>query len=215
MIPGACYFDLDGTLTDSKPGITRSIQFALEKMGRPVPAADELEWCIGPPLLENFTKLVGAADASRAVKLYRERYGELGLFECLVYPGVVNVLQGLQSQGVRLFVASSKPTFYVTQILERFELADYFESVHGSELDGTRTDKRELLRYVLEQTGERAEEGVMIGDRSHDATGALANQIDFVAALYGYGTHEEFAEVGATRFVSEPIELLEILLPSD
>lgn len=209
------FFDLDGTLTDPKPGITACIQFALEELLRPVPPADELEWCIGPPLLESFRVLVGPDDAQAAVDLYRERFAEVGLFENAVYPGVALMLAEACERGASLFVASSKPRVFVTRILEHFSLSEYFTAVFGSELDGTRTDKAELLAFALGESGAGAERSTMIGDRSHDAIGALRNQMDFVGALYGYGSEHELRAAGAARWVERPEELISALFGGD
>lgn len=159
----AFFFDLDGTLTDPKPGITGCIQYALERLGRPIPSKDELEWCIGPPLLENFRELVGADDAPAGVVYYRERFADIGLFENEVYDGIQDVLRESQARGARLYVASSKPLVFVERILDHFELPPYFDGIFGSELDGTRTDKTDLLRYALGQAGVGAGDSTMIG----------------------------------------------------
>lgn len=209
------FFDLDGTLTDPKPGITACIQFALQELAHPVPSQDELEWCIGPPLLENFRVLVGPEDAQAAVDLYRERFSEVGLFENAVYPGVASMLAEARGRGASLFVASSKPRVFVTRILEHFSLAEYFTGVFGSELDGTRTDKAELLAFALRESGASADRSTMIGDRSHDAIGALHNRMDFVGALYGYGSQHELRAAGALRWVERPGELVAALFGGD
>jgi phosphoglycolate phosphatase len=201
------FFDLDGTLTDPKPGITRCIQHALTELGEPVPHADDLEWCIGPPLAETFSQLVGDAAVDRAIALYRERFGDVGLFENEIYPGVEDVLAMLAASGHDLFVASSKPQVYVERILGHFGLRRYFRHAFGSELDGTRTHKAELLEHALRETGTVARDATMIGDRSHDAVGAQANGIAFVGVLYGYGSVEEFASLGVERFAGQPAEL--------
>lgn len=205
------FFDLDGTLTDPKPGITGCIQYALERMDRPIPTRDELEWCIGPPLLANFTKLVGAEDAQRGVDLYRERFGEVGLYENEVYAGIPETLGALAGDGVTLYVASSKPHVYVSRILEHFDLTKHFAGVYGSELDGTRTDKRDLLGWAMGDAEVPAQEAIMIGDRGVDAIGALHNEMSFLGVLYGYGSIEELEEAGATDCVHAPTDLQEAL----
>ncbi len=205
------FFDLDGTLTDPKPGITRCIQHAMEQLDETPPDADELTWCIGPPLTESFAKLFGAERAAEAVRLYRDRYAEVGLFENSVYAGVVDCLSALAERGQRLCLASSKPLVFVERILEHFELAAFFDASFGSELDGTRTDKTELLAYALEQTGTQAAAAVMIGDRKHDIIGARNNGMGALAVLYGYGSRGELEQAGAERFASSPVEIAEAL----
>jgi len=207
----AIFFDLDGTLTDPKPGITGSIQYALERLGRPIPSQDELEWCIGPPLLDNFSRLVGPDEAQAGVDLYRERFSDVGLFENAIYPGIEEVLCEVHARGAELYVASSKPRVFVTQILDHFGLSRHFRAVFGSELDGTRTDKAELLEFALGQTAVDVSAATMIGDRSHDAIGAARNKMAFVGALYGYGTVGEFRQAGVTRWVDRPSDLVAAL----
>ena len=205
--PRDLFFDLDGTLTDPKPGITGCMQYALERLGRPVPSPDELEWCIGPPLRENFCRLVGDAHADAGVVLYRERFADVGLFENQVYPGIARVLGQLTSEGARLYVASSKAHVFVKRILDHFDLSKHFLAVFGSELDGTRVDKGELLAFALDQTGAQGRQSTMVGDRSHDAIGAAKNDMPFLGVLYGYGSVEEFQEVGVSRWVERPEDL--------
>lgn len=206
----AIFFDLDGTLTDPKEGITGCVQFALENMGEIVPTKDELTWCIGPPLVENFTRLVGAERAGEAVGWYRQRFSTVGLFENRVYEGIPDVLTDLAGR-VPLYVASSKPLVFVDQILEHFGLDGFFAQTFGSGLDGSLADKSELLGHALSQTGADAGSALMIGDRRHDAVGARNNDTDFIGALYGYGDIDEFRACGFNRWVSSPRDLLELI----
>jgi phosphoglycolate phosphatase len=204
------YFDLDGTLTNPKPGITRSIQYALGKLGRAVPTEDELTWCIGPPLHASLKKLLGTDDlADAALLLYRERFADIGLFENEVYPGIEDTLSVLARSGRRMFVATSKPGVYAERIIDHFKLRDYFERVFGSELDGTRTDKTELLSYALQTTGVDPSQAIMIGDRSHDMIGARNNGMTAVGVLYGYGTEQELLAGGAHHVCAAPRVLLD------
>ncbi|MCC8981765.1 HAD family hydrolase [Bradyrhizobium acaciae] len=204
------FFDLDGTLTDPKPGITGSIQYALAKLGRPVPTQDELTWCIGPPLRASFAMLLDGEElADRGVELYRERFGDVGLFENRVYPDIVQVLAALRQRPGRMFVATSKPHVFATRIVAHFGLSGYFDHVFGSELDGTRVNKVELLAYALEQTGADPGTALMIGDRSHDVIGANRNGIRAVGVTYGYGTPEELVEAGASHLCASPRAVLD------
>jgi phosphoglycolate phosphatase len=206
----AIYFDLDGTLTDPKPGITRSIQYALGKLGCAVPPEDELTWCIGPPLRASLKKLVGTEDlADTALSLYRERFADIGLFENEVYPGIEHSLSVLAKSGRRLFVATSKPGVYAERIIDHFELRGYFERIFGSELDGRRADKTELLRHALETVGVAPSQAMMIGDRSHDMVGARNNGMIAVGVLYGYGSEQELVAAGAHQVCATPHRLLE------
>jgi phosphoglycolate phosphatase len=205
------YFDLDGTLTNPKPGITRSIQYALRKLDHDAPSEDELTWCIGPPLLASFKKLLGTdALADAAILLYRERFADIGLFENEVYPGIEATLSVLAGQGGRrLFVATSKPGVYAERIIDHFKLRGYFERVFGSELDGTRSDKSELLDYALKAAQVDPAAAIMIGDRSHDMIGARGNGMTAVGVLYGYGSKEELLAAGAHRLSATPEGLLD------
>jgi phosphoglycolate phosphatase len=206
----AIYFDLDGTLTNPKPGITRSIQYALGKLDRAVPSEDELTWCIGPPLHASLKKLLGTDDlADKALLLYRERFGDIGLFENEVYPGIEGILSTLAKSGRRLFVATSKPVIYAERIIDHFELSGFFECVFGSELDGTRTDKTELLRYALQTARVDSARAIMIGDRSHDMIGARNNGMTAVGVLYGYGSRAELVDAGAHHVCATPQTLLD------
>jgi len=204
------FFDLDGTLTDPKPGITRSIQYALRRLDRAVPSEQELTWCIGPPLHASLKKLLATDDlADKALSLYRERFGDIGLFENEVYPGIEATLSVLAESDRRLFVATSKPIVYAERIIDHFKLTGYFERVFGSELDGTRTDKTELLGYALRATGVDPSRATMIGDRSHDMIGARNNGMTAVGVLYGYGSREELVDAGAHHVCATPGKLIE------
>ena len=202
----AIFFDLDGTLTDPKPGITRSIQYALQKLDHPaIPSEDELTWCIGPPLRASFAKILGAEDhADRAVSLYRERFSDIGLYENAVYDGIAEVLTALSQSGQKLFVATSKPHVFAERIVEHFGLRHHFEYVFGSELDGTRVDKSDLLAYALKTTAVDPAKTLMIGDRSHDMVGAANNGMKGIGVLYGYGSRDELIGAGALHVCATP-----------
>lgn len=206
----AIYFDLDGTLTDPKPGITRSIQYALQKLDRPaIPTEDELTWCIGPPLRASFVRLLGGEDsADRAVALYRERFADIGLYENGLYDGIGDVLTTLRASGHRLFVATSKPHVYAERIIDHFGLRPHFEYVFGSELDGTRVDKSNLLEYALKQAAVDPSKTLMIGDRSHDMVGASNNGMQGIGVLYGYGSRDELLGAGARHVCDTPAAIL-------
>jgi phosphoglycolate phosphatase len=202
------FFDLDGTLTDPKIGITASIQYALAKLDVPVPTQDELTWCIGPPLRANFVALLGGEEnADLGVALYRERFGDVGLFENELYPGIEATLKAVADTGRRLFVATSKPHVFADRIIDHFGLRPYFQRVFGSELDGTRVDKSALLRYALDETSTDAARAIMIGDRKHDVIGAANNGMATIGALYGYGGREELTMAGAAHLVASPAEI--------
>jgi phosphoglycolate phosphatase len=205
----AIYFDLDGTLTDPKPGITRSIQYALQRLDHPtIPTEDELTWCIGPPLRTSFVKLLGDHTADRAVALYRERFSDIGLYENRVYDGISEVLTTLRTSGHRLFVATSKAHVFADRIIDHFGLRDHFEYVFGAELDGTRADKSHLLEYALRQATVDPAKTLMIGDRSHDMVGAKNNGMKGIGVLYGYGSRDELLAAGAQHVCATPGAIL-------
>ena len=204
-------FDLDGTLTDPKLGITRCLQFALAEMGEPVPDTQALTWCIGPPLLDSFAQLVGTERAQQGVDLYRERFADVGLFENSPYPKIHDTLESIAQRGHVLFVASSKPKVFVDRILTKFELIEFFSQTYGSNLDGSLTDKSELLSHALQHSAVSPMSSLMIGDRKHDAIGAQSNQMDFVGVLYGYGDQAEFDAVGVAELVQDHTDLLALL----
>jgi phosphoglycolate phosphatase len=206
----AIYFDLDGTLTDPKPGITRSIQYALQKLEHPtIPTEDELTWCIGPPLRASFVRLLGGEhSADHAVSFYRERFSDVGLYENGVYDGIREVLTSLCASGHRLFVATSKPHVFAERIIDHFGLRNHFERVFGSELDGTRVDKSHLLEYALKEASVDPAKTLMIGDRSHDMVGAKNNRMKGIGVLYGYGSRDELLEAGAHHVCATPGAIL-------
>ena len=202
------FFDLDGTLTDPKIGITGSIQYALGKLNMPVPTQDELTWCIGPPLRASFVALLGGEEhADRGVELYRERFNTIGLFENALYDDIVPVLASLHGSGRKLYVATSKPHVFADRIIDHFGLRKYFTRVFGSELDGTRVDKSDLLRYALDETATDPARAIMIGDRKHDVIGAANNGITAIGVIYGYGGRSELTEAGAKHLVEAPGEI--------
>ena len=171
-------FDLDGTLTDPFAGITKCILYALDKLGKTLPPRENLRWCIGPPLRDSFAKLLATDDKAlieKAVTLYRERFGTVGLFENQVYDGIPDVLQALQKNGHTLYVATSKPTIFAKRIIVHFDLQRFFKCIYGSELDGARGDKTSLISHILQTELMEPSKTAMIGDREHDMIGAKEN----------------------------------------
>ena len=203
----AVFFDLDGTLTDPKPGITGCIRHALSGLGRVAPAVDDLLWCIGPPLSRTFATLLETTDdalVARAMTLYRERFGTIGLFENALYPGIPEALGAVRAAGCATYVMTSKPHVYATRIVEHFGLAPLFDRVYGSELDGTRVDKTDLIAYALAQERLDPARVVMIGDLEHDAIGARRCGLRVIGVTYGYGTETELRAHGAELIAGSP-----------
>ncbi len=207
-------FDLDGTLSDPQDGICRSLVYAFEQMALPVPSASRLRSFIGPPLADSFRATIPqatATDVTRAIALYRERFASVGLFENRVYGSIPQMLKTLRDLDHQLWVATSKPWVFAEQILDHFELSPFFSFIHGSELDGRRSHKAELLAFVLQERGVQADDCLMVGDRHYDVAGALANGIPAVGVSWGYGTRAELTEAGANAIIDEPGEILELL----
>lgn len=198
-------FDLDGTLTASAEGITKSVQYALHKLGIDEPDLHKLEAFVGPPLLDQFMNAYGMNQetAWQAVSYYRERYSQQGIYENRPYEGIRELLQNLKNQGYTLGVASAKPVYYVRQILDYFQLAPFFTVVEGTEMDGSRSGKAEVIREALKKLNmeEKKEQAVMIGDRWHDVQGAREAGIDCVAVAYGYGSLQELQQAGPVMIV--------------
>lgn len=208
-------FDLDGTLTDSKPGITRSVQHALAGMGIDVPDAEALTPFVGPPLAESFARYYGFdADQSRqAITIYRERFATIGLYENAIYPGVPDLLAELRLSGATLAIASSKPMVYVERILAHFGLAEHFLAVAGSNLDGTRIAKQEVIEHALSLLPDvDRTRAIMVGDREHDVIGARAHGIETIAVGYGYGPPGELEAARPLAIVDTVDQLLPLLL---
>ena len=207
-------FDLDGTLTDPKVGITKSVQHALAHYGITVDNRNDLLPFIGPPLRDSFKQFYGFSDegATGAIDKYREYFSETGIYENSVYPGIDHLLETLNNQGKTLILATSKPTVYAKRILQHFHIDQFFTFISGSELDGRRTDKSEVIQYAFAHCPDATlDNAVMIGDRKHDITGANKVGIDSIGVLYGYGDYEELSAAGATRIVKDVSELLSTL----
>lgn len=209
-------FDLDGTLTDPKEGICKSVQYALHAFGIEEPDIDKLEPFIGPPLMDSFMEFYGMTKerAAEAVDKYRERFSVTGWSENIVYEGVPHMLKSLRDAGYVLAVASSKPTVFVERILTHFGLRDAFSVVVGSELDGRRINKDEVIGEALRQLFAKQgdEDLLMIGDRKFDVEGAHALGIRCVGVTYGYAQPNELEEAQADFLAASPDKLLELLL---
>lgn len=203
-------FDLDGTLTDPKVGITKSVQYALQKKEIFESSLKELEKFIGPPLKESFMEYYSfeEKEAVQAIEDYREYFKDKGIFENEVYKGIPDMLEKLKSKGAVIAVATSKPTVFAQRIIEHFNILKYFDIIVGSNLDGTRTDKEEVIKHVLKVLEiEELDKVIMIGDRKHDVIGAKKNEIDSIGVLYGYGSMKELGEVQSTYLVNSVSEL--------
>lgn len=206
-------FDLDGTLDDPFEGITKSVQHAMRKFG--VEAEQSALKCfIGPPLTDSFEKYFGlnSDDAKLAVDYYREYYRPTGIFEVSIYEGIPEMLAELKNAGFELILATSKPIIFADMILEKFGLSQYFTATFGSELDGTRVKKHEVIDYAFEMHPMDKSLAVMVGDRRHDVEGAHKCGIPCIGVTFGYGDRDEHAECGADYIVDSVSELKKLLL---
>ena len=209
-------FDLDGTITDSGPGIMNSAQYALKKFGIMNPDRAVLRRFVGPPLTDSFQRFFGLSqsEAEKAVEYYREYYRAGGIFENEVYKGIEELLQGLKAGNCKVYLATSKPQVFSKQILEHFGIASYFDGIVGSFLDGTRVEKSEVIAEALRLAGAAPGDrnrAVMAGDREYDILGAHKLGIRAAGVLYGYGSREELEKAGADWIVDSPEELGKVL----
>ena len=204
-------FDLDGTLTDPGEGITNSVVYALKKWGIEVADKRELYVFIGPPLSASFKQYFGFsdADALKCVDYYREYFRDRGIFENKVYDGIPALLQELKIAGKKLILATSKPEEFAKRILDRFDLAKYFDFVAGATMDESRNKKADVIRYALDSLHITDTSRVlMIGDREQDVTGAKKCGIDSLGVLYGYGDRAEHTSAGATYIAENVADIL-------
>ncbi len=207
-------FDLDGTVTNPKVGITKSVAYALDSFGIKIEDLDSLCKFIGPPLTDSFKEFYNfnEAEIASAVSKYREYFSTKGLYENEMYPGIKELLEKLKQNEKTIILATSKPTFFAEKILEYFDLAKYFDFVAGSEMDLSRNTKTSVIKYALEQVGiTNNSRIIMVGDRKHDIIGAKENEIKSVGVLYGFGDKEELMEAGADYIVENITELSALL----
>jgi phosphoglycolate phosphatase len=192
--------DLDGTLTDNYPGISRSVVHALERLGHAPPGIDELRRCVGPPLRQSFARLLATRDAAtleRAIVLYRERYADVGWRENMVYEGIADALPRVASIVTRMFVCTSKPQVFAQRIVDTFGLAPFFAAVYGAELGSALDDKAALVAHLAQRESVDLDAAIMVGDREHDVRAARVNGARAIGVLWGYGTREELAQADA------------------
>ena len=208
--PLVLLFDLDGTLTDSRSGIVRCMKHALDTLGAPCPPDDVLASFIGPPIRGAFATLLATSDRSlieRAIALYREEYGERGLFENEIYTGVAQMLDEACELASAAFVATAKLKIYADRIVRRLGLERYFAGVYGPDLSGRLDDKADLLAHLLASENVSPERAVMIGDRAGDVVSARANRVRSIGVLWGYGSESELKNAGADALCGTPAEL--------
>ena len=212
----ALLFDFDGTLFDTGPGVIRCVQYALEHLGIYETDERKLRKFMGPPLYDMFRELYGFDDAlaHEAVRLYRERYQPTGIWECSPYPGMPELLSDLREAGYLLAVATGKPTPSALRILEHYRMDALFDFICGSEFDGTRSKKSEVVAAVLDRFSmtDCPEQALMIGDRKYDVLGAGEVNVPCLGVRYGYGESGELEAAGAFRIVNTISDLKAYLL---
>ncbi len=205
-------FDLDGTLTNPKEGITKCVQHALRHFNIER-TCDELIEFIGPPLKEQFMKYASLSeeDGEKAVKIYRERFAPIGIFENEIYDGIIEVMKALKDAGKVMAIATSKPTVFAQQIADKYGITPYIDALFGSELDGRNTDKALVIKNAMRALGTDKENTIMVGDREHDAIGAQKNGIECIGVTYGFAREGELQKSGVCALADSPYALLEIL----
>ncbi len=207
--------DLDGTITDPKLGITKSVQYALRSKGVIIEDLDSLSKHIGPPLGESFMEFYDydETEAAELVEKYREYFSVTGIYENEVFEGMEELLQGLKNSGKKLITATSKPEIFARRILEHFHLDQYFDDICGATLDGSRSAKADVIRYALDKNGiTDLNRVVMVGDRRHDIEGARKVGIVSVGVLYGFGSRTELAAAGADRIAETVPEVYDVIM---
>lgn len=209
------FFDLDGTLTDSGLGITRSIAYALNKLGKEIPDQGILEKFIGPPLADSFQTYTGLTpeEAQQGIDFYREYYSVTGIYENSLYTGIPELLRDLKKKDLDLYLTTSKPEFFAKKILVHFEIAEFFSGVFGASMDEKLSEKTEIIKNALQTITPTVSpcKTLMVGDRSYDILGAKDHGLHSCGVLYGFGTKKELEKAGADFLINTPGELLTIL----
>lgn len=209
-------FDLDGTITEPKEGITKCVQYSLEYMGIHEPDLDKLECFIGPPLHKSYEKYYNLSEeeAFYAVEKYRERYSKIGIFECNLYGGIREVFEVIKENGGKIGLATSKPEEFAIRLLEHYNIKQYFDCITGSLMDGRRTEKTEVILEAFERmeiSAATKDEVIMIGDRLHDIVGANNTGIESIGVKYGYSVGNELENAGAAYIVETTEELRKLV----
>lgn len=205
------FFDLDGTLTDSGPGIIRCAGLALSHFGITPGSREEMGVFVGPPLRDTFARFgIPAEDIEEAVRVFRLHYNAGGIFENTLYPGIREMLEALQSRGYRLYVATSKPEIMAQKVLAHFDLTQYFSIIRGGSMDGSRDSKSQVIAALLEELGGAADT-IMVGDTAFDVLGAKVHHMPTIGVTWGYGHREDMVNAGAWLVVDSPEELLGVL----
>jgi phosphoglycolate phosphatase len=207
----AVLLDLDGTLSDSRPGIVACFRHTLQQLGHDPDAAGDLTWAVGPPIAVSLQRLIapfGDDRVEQALTIYRERYSSVGIYDCAVYPGVVAMLDGLRKAGHTMCIATSKRRDFAERVIDYLGLRDYVRGVYGAIPGGGLDRKQDLLEHILGVEHLAAASCVMLGDRFHDIEAAKSNAIRSIGALWGYGGREELEQAGADAIAAVPEEVV-------
>jgi len=210
----AVLLDLDGTLSDSRPGISACFRHTLVELGHDPAAAGDITWAVGPPIAVSLQRLLAPFGDDRveaALTIYRERYSAVGIYDCSVYPGVVAMLDGLRDKGRVMCIATSKRRDFAERVIDYLGLRGYVRGVYGAEPGGALDRKQDLLAHILTVEHFAADACVMLGDRYHDIEAAKANAIDSIGALWGYGGREELENAGAGAIATAPAEVVKLV----
>ena len=207
-------FDLDGTLSDSKEGITKCVQYALGKMGIIEDNLEDLEHFVGPPMVEQYMKAYGMSkdDAFKALDFYRERYTPIGIYETKSYPGIKEILDACKSKDFKIGMATSKPEGMAEEVAKYLEIYDYFDYICGAQLYGSRQSKADVLKRLFDISDFVKEESVLIGDTKFDMEGAKLFGIDSIGVNWGMGTEQEMLEHGASKVFDSYEDLIDYLV---
>jgi phosphoglycolate phosphatase len=207
----AVLLDLDGTLSDSRPGIVACFRHTLAELGHDPDAAGDLTWAVGPPIAVSLQRLIAPFRDNRvdlALTVYRQHYSDIGIYDCSVYPGVVAMLDGLREAGHIMCVATSKRRDYAERVIDYLGLRAYLRGVYGAVPDGTLDRKQDLLVHILGVEHLTATSCIMLGDRYHDIEAAKYNAIRSIGALWGYGGRAELEQAGADAIAASPLEVV-------
>lgn len=209
-------FDFDGTVVDTGEGIFKSLQYAFEKQGREIPDLSDLKRFIGPPIHYSFVTYydVSEDDVQKYISSYRERYRQVGIYECKIYDGVLDVLKVLRENGVKIGIASSKPISLIYDVMNHLKITDCFDAVVGTQFDDSNhPNKTDLVLQSMAELGAKDKSKVlMVGDRCYDLDGAAGAGVDSCGVIYGYGSREEFIEHNATYIADTASDILNIVL---
>jgi phosphoglycolate phosphatase len=214
-MPTAILLDLDGTLSDSRPGIEACFRHTLHALGHDPADAGDLTWAVGPPIAVSLRRMLEPFADDRvdlALTVYRERYSSVGIYDCSVYPGVVEMLGAARDRGLALYIATSKRRDFAERVMDFLGLRAYVQGVHGAEPGGGLDRKQDLLAHILTVQRLTAADCVMLGDRLHDIEAAKANAIRSIGALWGYGGIDELKTAGADDIAVRPDQVVPLVM---